>query len=262
VSVTQFPVNRGLRELIEPHRSYRRLPVSSTGALLTIPAVIIVEIVVVLFAQAGLDWTTDVAQLAAARAGIAVDTYDDRFLFVTLHPMTFAMRHSSWGELIAVMLICLLTVAAFTLLTRVPAPLRFYINLNALVVGGGAVYLFLTGHLGYDSAAFSELMLRTAFLTWLVVPVFVGLFAALFPFSFLERFVFVLLTVAYDVPLTIARYACFVLLLGITGPIAMCDLYLMFGPLLDAVPVICFFSIFLTQVARTLHRRRAVWDWL
>jgi len=52
------------------------------------------------------------------------------------------------------------------------------------------------------------------------------------------------ITVAYDVPLSIVRYALFVAILGKTSSIAMTDLYLVFGPLLDAIPIICFFSLF------------------
>jgi hypothetical protein len=113
--------------------------------------------------------------------------------------------------------------------------------------------------LGYDSAAFSELMLRTALLTWLVIPVFVGFFAVLFPFGVIERIAFILLTVAWDVPLSIVRYTCFIAILGKTGAIAMTDLYFVFGPLLDVVPVICILSILLVRFARALHSREAVW---
>jgi hypothetical protein len=88
------------------------------------------------------------------------------------------------------------------------------------------------------------------------------LFASLFPFTFLQRVGFIVVTVAYDVPLSIVRYGLFVAILGKTSSIVMADLYLAFGPLLDAVPIICFFSIFLVRVARLLDARRALWGWL
>jgi hypothetical protein len=65
--------------------------------------------------------------------------------------------------------------------------------------------------------------------------------------------------VAWDIPLSIVRYACFILILGQTGAIAMTDLYFLFGPLLDVVPVICFLSILLVRLARAFESRRAAW---
>jgi hypothetical protein len=251
-----------LRELIAPHRSYRNLPVMRTGALATIPAVVLVEIAVIIFAQKGLDAMSWFGSYVANTAGIAHRPYSDSFLFVTERPMTFAMRHSYWIELLVVMLVCAIVVIGLSVWTRIAAPLRFFVNLNLLLIFGAAFYLLLTGHLGYDSAAFSQLMVRTALFTWLIMPVFVGMFASLFPFTILQRVLFIIITVAYDVPLSIVRYGLFVAVLGTTSSIAMTDLYLVFGPLLDAIPIICFFSLFLVRVARSLEDRRAVWGWL
>jgi hypothetical protein len=258
----KLPSNRGLREIITPHRSYRRLPVTSTGALTTIPVVVLVEIVVILCAQKALDLMSWFASFVAASEHIANRPFADPFLFVTTHPMTFAMRHSDWIELCAVIFVCAVAIVALSVWTKIAAPVRFFINLNLLLIAGAALYLLLVGRLGYDSAAFSQLMVRTALFTWLIMPVFVGLFASLFPFTIWQRALFIAITVAYDVPLSIVRYGLFVAILGKTSSIAMTDLYLVFGPLLDAIPIICFFSLFLVQVARSLEERRAVWGWL
>ena len=258
----KLPSNRGLREIITPHRSYRRLPVTSTGALTTIPVVLLVEVAVILCAQKALDLMAWFASFVAARENIATRPFPDPFLFVTTHPMTFAMRHSDWIELCVVAFLCLAAVLALSIWTTIPAPLRFFVNLNLLLIAGAAIYLLLTGRLGYDSVAFSELMIRTALFTWLIMPVFVGLFASLFPLTIFQRFLFIVITVAYDVPLSIIRYGLFVAILGKTSSIAMTDLYLVFGPLLDAIPIICFFSLFLVQVSRSLEARKAVWGWL
>jgi len=220
---------------------------------------LVVELLVIFLAQRALDAMSGFALLALRFAGIHVRTFADPFLFVTLHPMTFDMRHSDWVGLLIVTFVCAAIVVGLSIWTAIAAPMRFYINLNALLVGGAALFLFLTGHLGYDSAAFSQLMLRTALVTWLVIPVFVAFFASLFPFTFIERISFIALTVAWDVPLSIVRYACFILILGQAGAIAMADLYFLFGPLLDIVPVICFLSILLVRLARALDSRRAAW---
>jgi hypothetical protein len=254
--------NRGLREIIPPHRSYRRFPVTRTGALMTIPVVIATEVLVFLCAHWGLDAMSWFASFTADREGIANQPFPDPFLFVTTHPMSFAMRHSDWIELCVIIAVCLIVVLVLSIWTRIAAPVRFFVNLNLLVIAGAAVYLLLVGRLGYDSVAFSELMVRTALLTWLVMPIFVGLFASLFPFTTKQRLLFIMITVAYDVPLSIVRYGLFVAILGKTSSIGMADLYLVFGPLLDAIPIICFFTLFLVRVARSIDERRTVWGWL
>jgi hypothetical protein len=261
-AIKQPATNRGLREIIAPHRSYRRLPVTSTGALTTIPVVLLVEIAVILCAQKALDAMAAFASFVSDSEHIAAQPFADPFLFVTTHPMTFAMRHSDWIELCIVMFVCAVAIIGLSVWTRIAAPIRFFINLNLLLIAGAALYLLLTGRLGYDSAAFSELMVRTALLTWLIMPIFVGLFASLFPFTIWQRLLFIVVTVAYDVPLSIVRYGLFIAILGKTSSIVMTDLYLVFGPLLDAIPIICFFSLFLVQVARSLEKRKAVWGWL
>jgi len=251
--------NRGIHHNIPPHRSYRNLPISAKAVFTTIPAVLFAELLVVIFAQRCLDAMSNVAIFAARHEGVFTRPFADRFLFVTLHPMMFNIRHSDWLELLIVMFVCAVIIVALSVWRRIAAPLRFFINLNALLIGGAAIFLFLAGHLGYDSAAFSQLMLRTALLTWLVIPVFVGFFAVLFPFRVIDRIGFILLTVAWDIPLSIVRYTCFIAILGKTGPIAMTDLYFVFGPLLDVVPVICILSILLVRVAHALESRKALW---
>jgi hypothetical protein len=251
--------NRGINRRIEPHRSYRNLPVDGKALYSALPALAFVELLVVLGAQRAADAMAAFAAWVAHDQGLAARPFADHFLFLTLHPIAFDMRQSDWIEVLAVIGTCAAVLIGLTIWTAIPMPLRFFINLNAMLVGGAAVYLYLAGHVNYDSAAFSELMLRTAVLTWLVIPVFVAFFATLFPFRPIERLAFIGLTVAWDVPLSIVRYACFVAILGKTGTMGMTDLYFVFGPLLDIIPVICFLSFLLVRLARSLEARRAEW---
>jgi len=251
--------DRGINQSIPPHRSSRNLPFTRKSVLTTIPLVVAVELLVIVFAQRGLDAMSNVALLVARDEGISTHPFSDPFLFVTLHPMTFNIRHTDWLASIVVMLVCLFLIVLLSIWNTIAAPIRYFLNLNALLIGGAALFLFLTGYLGYDSAAFSQLMLRTAVLTWLVIPIFVGWFASLFPFRILERLSVIALAVAWDIPLSIIRYSCFIAILAKTGAIAMTDLYFVCGPLLDVIPVICFLSILLVRLARALESRRAAW---
>jgi hypothetical protein len=258
-AVNPYARGRGINESIPPHRSYRSLPFSSKALLSSLPGLLIVELLVFFFGGRALDLMSNFALLVARDQGVGVRSFADPFLWVTMHPITFDIRHSDWIELLIVIIVCAAIVIGLSLWTAIAAPLRYFINFNALLVGGAALFLFLTGHVNYDSAAFSQLMLRTALLTWLVIPVLVAFFASLFPFRVIERWMLILVVVAWDVPLSIARYACFIAILGKTGTIAMTDLYFVFGPLLDIIPVICFLSAYLVRLARSLEARRAAW---
>jgi len=253
---------RGVRSAIAPHRSYRTISVKASGAFLTIPALVIVEIIAVFSVPVMARAMAQFAIYSAHVEGVVARPFDDRFGWIDLRPMTFEMHHDDWISLLVTALVCAVIVAVFSFWQKPPMPLRFYINLNAMLVGSAALYIFFAGHLGYDSAAFSQLMLRTAVLTWLTMPIVIALFAALFPFSWWERLLFIGITVAYDTPLSIVRYAAFVSILARTGPALMPDLYLLFGPLLDAVPIITIFSVFLVQAARRIDRNAGVWEWM
>src|ERR1700761_6331028 len=138
---TRQPSNRGLRELIPPHRSYRRLPVTRTGALTTIPVLLLVELGVVLGAPFALNAMAWFASFVAGHEGIQNRPFPDPFLFVTTHPMTFAMRHSDWHELVVVMIVCAIVVVVLSVWTAIAAPIRFFVNLNLLLIGGAALFL-------------------------------------------------------------------------------------------------------------------------
>ncbi len=229
---------------------------------MTIPALIVVEVAAVFLAPVMARAMSQFAIYSAQVQGIVVRPFADKFGWIDLQPMTFVMHHDDWISLLVTVAVCVAVIALYSFWQAPPMPLRFYINLNALVVGGAALYIFFAGHLGYDSAAFTQLMLRTAVLTWLAMPLFIALFAALFPFSWWERLLFIGITAAYDVPLSIVRYAAFVSILAHTGPALMPDLYLLFGPLLDAIPIITFFSVFLVQAAQRIDRNAGVWAWM
>jgi len=56
--------------------------------------------------------------------------------------MTFEMRHIDWFALLVVTLVCALIVVGLSVWTALVAPLRFFINLNASLVGGAALFCF------------------------------------------------------------------------------------------------------------------------
>jgi hypothetical protein len=172
------------------------------------------------------------------------------------------MPSHDYLELAAYILVSALAIAIVSIFRLFPAPLRFFVNFNFLIVAGEASYLLLAGHLGYASGTFSTLMLQTMTAIWLILPLFVGTVAILFPFTLVTSVVIIVSSVLFDIVLAASRYAAFIIILSHSGPIMMADLYLSFGPLLDVIPLTGIFAIFLGLLARRLRRDPEAWAWL
>jgi hypothetical protein len=247
---------------IMPHRSYRTLT--------RVPGSLMTAVLCALVGGTAMAWfagtIATAATLLLARIlnalGQPVTTQPDRFLRYDVQALHFFMPSHSWVDLLWWIVICAAVIVICALARSVYPPLRYFVILNALVVGGEATYLYFTGHLGYDSDDFSQLMLHTAMTTWIIVPPFVALFAALFPFGPLEVVALTVCSVAFEIVLSMARYAAFVAILAHTGPILMSDLYLQFGPLFDVIPLIGLLTVFLVPLSRRMQRTTVGWVWL
>jgi hypothetical protein len=248
--------------LIIPHRSYRTLS-RVRGALLTaLVCAVAGAAVMVWFAGTIATAGTVLVARTLNALGQPVTLEPDRYLRYDLQALHFFMPSHSWVDLLGWIVVCIVLIVICALARPIYPPLRYFLILNALVVGGEATYLYFTGHLGYDSDDFSQLLLHTAIATWIIVPPFVALFAALFPFGPLEIVALTVCSVAFEIVLSMVRYGAFVAVLAHTGPILMSDLYLQFGPLFDVIPLIGLLTIFLVPLARRMRHTTEGWIWL
>lgn len=199
-----------------------------------------------------------------AWTGVTVEIVGDRFLNLNLSYIQTSMPTDTWIELLVWIVACtLIAFGARIFKHAVVAPLRYFVVFNAILVGCEATYLLFAGHLGYSSEQFSILMTRTMVATWILMPLFVGTIALLFPFRPWTSVGLVAGCAVFEVLLSGARYAAFVSLLSHTGPIMMADLYLVFGPLLDVLPIIGIYSIVLARLSSRIgDSTTGRWVWL
>ncbi len=248
---------------ISPHRSYRTLPRSRAGGIVAVVAAFVCTALIALAANPLVHLLTSVDGSLLQLTGVNVTTGSDRYLWTSSTPLLFTMPPHPWQQLVLCIIGCLLAIVTIsTLLRRIEAPLRYFINFNLLIVCSEATYLLFAGHLGYSAGAFSTLMLRTAITTWLLVPPIVGLMAMLFPFPPLASASLVLSCALYEIVLSFARYAAFIAVLSHTGPLLMAAMYLLYGPLLDVLPIIGIYSLFLERLSLRLSRDPEAWAWL
>jgi hypothetical protein len=247
---------------IRPHRCYRRLTTPLSHIVPCILITLAIEVLVILGAQPLEHLVSTVDASIAGAAHVPVTLGSERFLWLNLAPLEFTMPSHDYIELAAYILVSAVAIGIISIFRLFPAPLRFFVNFNFLIVAGEASYLLLAGHLGYDSNTFSTLMLETMTAIWLVLPLFIGTVTILFPFTLLASIAIILSTVVFDIVLAASRYAAFIVILNHSGPILMADLYLSFGPLLDVIPLTGIFAIFLGLLARRLRRDPEAWAWL
>jgi hypothetical protein len=242
---------------LAPHRAYRRLPRLATTS-------VIFSVVLVIAVEAALFWylpqvvrvfvrtTVELTRFSRVSAGLG----SDEFLGVQLFPLVFeSIRPLSYQVILlwlggSVGVIVLLTWRRWLLM-----PVRYLIVYNLLLIVASAYYLLFVGHSGYDADDFSRLYLRTVVTLWLVTPAFMGVMSLTLPFSPLEQFGLVTLSLFYDMLFSAVRYALFVWLLIRLGAVVMANLYLFLGPLLDVIYLVGIFAMFVLRLARRTNER-------
>ena len=248
--------------VIRPHRCYRRLVTPVNHVVPCIVLTLLMECVLLIFAQP-LERAVSTIDLTIVRASnVPVTLGSENFLWLHLAPLEFSMPLHDYIELAVWILVCAAAIAIISVLKLFPAPLRYFVNFNFLIVAGEASYLLLAGHLGYSSNTFSTLMLQTMTAVWLLLPLFIGTITVLFPFTLLASAAIIVSSLVFDIVLAAARYLAFVIILSHSGPILMADLYLCFGPLLDVIPLTGILALFLALLARRLRSTPEAWSWL
>lgn len=248
--------------VIRPHRCYRRLATPISHILPCVIIALVVECALLLVAQPLVSMVSTIDATIVRASNVPVTLGSEHFLWLNLAPLEFSMPVHDYIELAAWILACALAIAIISLLRLFPAPLRYFVNFNFLIVAGEASYLLLEGHLGYSSNTFSTLMLQTMTAVWILLPLFVGTIAILFPFTVLTSTAIIVGSLVFDIALGAARYLAFVIILSHSGPILMADLYLCFGPLVDVIPLTGILALFLALLARRLRSQPEAWSWL
>ncbi len=141
--------------------------------------------------------------------------------------------------------------------------LRGILIAEAMLIGGAAMFMLATGRPPYAGDAFASLYAETSVLTWLVLPLLLGVASLSVPFRAWERLSMLLLVLMFGVVLSVVRYGFFAEALDAGSSVLMAPLFLNFGPLLDFIGGIAIFSAMLVRVSSRLERGdpRRVWSW-
>ena len=157
---------------------------------------------------------------------------------------------------------CALVIFASSLLPGARTPLRYWINANALVLGGSALYAFFHGTVGYDAAPFMLLITRTGLLTIAIAVPFLTIVSAMLTFTFIERVAMIAAALAFELVAYTVRVAAFALFLQYFGSVPQANLYIFAGPLLDVAYFIAVYSMTASMASARLARTEDAWKWL
>jgi hypothetical protein len=251
-----------MSRFIGPHRAYRTLRFGRGHVAAAIAWLVVVESLVYVLAPRIAAYAINAGVAALRWGGIAVDVIHDDFLSYRLPAIAFALPSLDYVELLGWIAGGLIATAIVTQLRWIATPMRYFLNLNFLMLVAEGTYLLFAGRLGYSSTTFSVLIVRTILAGWFVIPFFTAAIAALLPFSAGSMGALIFCALVYDVVLATVRYAAFIAILSLVGPIAMANLYLLYGPLLDVVPIVGLYAIFLTRLSRQLGGPAEAWGWL
>ncbi|MGI9659243.1 MAG: hypothetical protein ACR2OD_10075, partial [Gaiellaceae bacterium] len=134
---------------------------------------------------------------------------------------------------------------------------------EATLFGAAGAFMLATGRPPFAAGEFAALYTETAALTWLILPLLLGVVSLSVPFRVWERALLMMLVLAYGGLLSVARLGFFAEALGAGSSVLMAPLFLNFGPLLDFIGAVAIFSVMLVRVSARLERGepRRVWSW-
>lgn len=249
--------------LIAPHRSYRRLLVERAHTVLALVVLVVIEAGVVavlpVLVRGSVHWASVILTVTGVPNRVVPDRAVEWFRAAAID---FRMPIYDFRLYAATALAGGLLTLAVAYAKAIIAPLRQILVLHLLVVTISAGYLLLVGDAGYEALEFSQLYVHAIALTWLVIPVFLGIASLVLPFNPLDRIAIALVCLAWDILFATLRYAAFLYVLAHTGALAMAGLYLLYGPLLDCLPIIAILALFFDNLSRRMRTSGDAWSWL
>lgn len=114
----------------------------------------------------------------------------------------------------------------------------------------------------YSNQDYSELYIKSEVSIWLFIPIALGIAIAPLPASVFPKILLVILTLTYSVIFGTLRYIIFLFIISKFSVIYMALLFFAFGPLIDFIYIVGFYSFYVSRLAQKLKGNEPVWKWL
>jgi hypothetical protein len=248
--------------VIAPHRSYRRVVVEDFQIILAFAVLALIEAGLLASLSFLINTSVRYASWLLTATGVPNQIIMDSTGWPRGSAIDFSMPVYDFRAYAAIIVAGALATVALVYVKKIIAPIRQIIILHFIVITISAGYLLLVGDAGYEALEFSQLYVHAIALTWLVIPVFIGISSLVFPFNPFDRIALTLICLVWDIIFATFRYAIFLLILAHSGAVTMAGLYLIYGPLLDCLPIIAILSLFLVRLSHRIRHNGESWSWL
>lgn len=114
----------------------------------------------------------------------------------------------------------------------------------------------------YSNQDFSELYVKSEVSMWLFIPFALGVAILPLPAPILPKILLVILTLIYSFVFGTLRYIIFLFVISKFSVIYMALLFFAFGPLIDFIYIVGFYSFYTSRLANKLKGSKSIWKWL
>lgn len=193
------------------------------------------------------------------------DIYSQKFLFKKIYFLSMEGKFPSFESSLSILLGSALLIILFTKIKKIPIPrpVSMWIVFVCLINLISSLFFLLSPqNFPYAIRQFSDLYIKTQIGMWLCVPVLLGLSLAFFPFAFISKTFLLYLTLIYSIIFGVVRYAFFLVILKKYSYLFMPIMFFVFGPLLDFVYIVGFYSFYVSLISRKYSKDIRIWRWL
>ncbi|MCP4606603.1 MAG: hypothetical protein GY847_39855 [Proteobacteria bacterium] len=125
-----------------------------------------------------------------------------------------------------------------------------------------AFFIVMPERFPYSVQTFSELYMKTEVSMWFMIPFLLAFSVVPLKTSRVRKLLLILIVLMMDIILGIVRYILFLYILGKFSFIYMALMFFAFGPLVDAMYMVVYYSLFVSYIAAELKEEKKLWNWL
>jgi hypothetical protein len=193
------------------------------------------------------------------------DIYSQKFLSKRIYFLSMEGKFPSFNFSLMILLGSALLIILLTKIKKIPIPkpVSMWIVFLCLINLTSSLFFLLSPqNFPYAIREFSDLYIKIQIGMWLCIPIILGLSLSFFPVAFISKTFLLYLTLIYSIIFGVVRYAFFLVILVKYSYLFMLVIFFVFGPLLDFVYLVGFYSFYVSFLSRKYSKDIQIWHWL
>ncbi|MBA3031269.1 MAG: hypothetical protein FP816_20980 [Desulfobacteraceae bacterium] len=252
------------KTLIYYHRSYRKITGSGRVFLGLLMATSLPLSMLILFFHSDVTAWVSVATkaaLASYNPSWSIEVVEKTFLWNKMSFVSISGKIPSELTIAANGFLSLLMIVLLLLTRKGKNIAVYFIFLFGFNLASALFFSAFPGDFPYTAAEFSELYMKAQISMWLFIPIILGMAFLPLPGSLATKILLILATLSYSVGFCTLRYIIFLFIIKEYSIFYMALLFFAFGPLIDFVYIVGFYSVYNRRLAIQLKGSASVWKW-